>query len=205
MVKNRLYTLLHITSKKNYKQIKKSNKLLPSVHNVSENKIQWLGNGIYFWDSNDDLAISTGKNLVKGRFKCSKLVGITVNVKIDLNKHLDLENGYWNQLYIQFLKKLFPENYKKLVDYMNMVKTMKKIDTFNLNKIGVLTGDTIDLFLNVLKNKKIEIDMVSGYFLHGRSDSFIFNRSSKMIRQFCVKNENIVNNIVEDWIIDYNI
>lgn len=205
MVKNRLYTLLHITSKKKYEQIKKCKKLLPSVHNVSENKIQWLGSGIYFWDSNDDLAISTGKNLVRGKLKCSKLVGIIVPVEVDLDRHLDLENGDWNQLYIKFLKTYFPDNYEKLVDYLNMVKNMKKIDTVNLNKIGELIGDTIDLFLKALKEKEIEFDMVSGYFLHGRSDRLIFNRNSKMIRQFCVKNENIVNNIVNKWIISYDI
>lgn len=205
MVKKRLYTLLHITSKKNYEQIKKSKKFLSSVHNVSGNKIQWLGNGIYFWDSNDDLAILTGKNLVKGKFKCSKLVGIVVPVEVVLNRHLDLENEYWNQLYIKFLKTYFPKIYEKLIDYLNIIKYMKKVDTANLNKIGELTGDTIDFFLKVLKNQKFEFDMVSGYFLHGQSDHLIFNRNSKMIRQFCVKNEELVNNIAEKWIINYNI
>ena len=122
MVKNRLYTLLHITSLEKFKQIQKCKKLLPSVHNISEGKIQWLGNGIYFWDSNDDLAISTGKHLVRGKFRCSKLVGITALVEVELNKHLDLENVYWYQQYINFLKTFFPKNFESLIEYINMVK-----------------------------------------------------------------------------------
>ena len=47
--------------------------------------------------------------------------------------------------------------------------------------------------------------MISGYFYHGKNKSVIFKRNEKMIRQFCIKKGNLVNDTIENWIVKYNI
>ena len=189
----RLYSLLHITSKESYENIVKTKKLIPSKH--TNYKIQWLGDGIYFWDSNDELAIIQGKKIVCGRIKKSKCVGIIVRVEVDFDKHMNLEMNNWFQAYEKYVKKISPKSYEKILDYIDIIQKQSKASNSNLNKVGKLTGTTINLFLKYLSEKKqIEVDMVSGYFFHGKSYSnSFFKRNDKTIRQFCIKNSDLVN------------
>ncbi len=199
-IQNSLYTLIHITSKKNFDKISKYKKINSSKHDIVNNKIQWLGDGIYFWDSNDDEAIILGKNLVKGKFKNKELIGIIVNVEIEREKHMNLENINWYQKYTSFIKSINPNQYEKIINYMEIIRQQEKVSTEDLNKIGILTGTTINLFLkHLLEDYQMKIDMVSGYFYHGKKNIFPFRRNEKTIRQFCVKNEYIVNNMIDEW------
>lgn len=200
------YLLLHITSKHNYEKISSERKFKTSIHNAKKGKIQWLGDGVYFWDGNDENALELGKNLIKGKYKTNEIVGIYINVEIDKNKHINLENGLWYEKYIKFLKEFSPEHHQKINEYFNMINSQKKVNTDDLNKIGELIGTTINLFLKILTNNYcIEIDMVSGRFYHGKNKFSIFKSQDKMIRQFCIKNVNIVNDCINNWKIKYNI
>lgn len=60
-----LFSLIHITSNSSYKKIMESHGMKPSIHDVSKGKLQWLGDGIYFWDVNDQYAINLGKTWLK--------------------------------------------------------------------------------------------------------------------------------------------
>ena len=132
---SRPYYLLHITSHENYDRIDKVKKILVSKHDTKKGKIQWLGDGIYFWDPDDDDALKLGKNLVKGKSHKNECVGIYINVDIEKNKHMNLENDSWYQLYMKFIKKCFPERYSALANYMEIIKTQDKIDTQTLNEV----------------------------------------------------------------------
>ena len=86
MVRNvmRYFSLLHLTSNRGYKGIMKSEKIKKSIHDIENGKIQWLGDGIYFWDINDSYAIKLGKNLIRGRnrFKFTQVIGIKIELWI---------------------------------------------------------------------------------------------------------------------------
>lgn len=200
------YSLVHITCEKNYSSIKKDGKINVSKHNLNKNKIQWLGDGIYFWSANDDSALAVGKNLVKGKYRVKRCVGIRIEVRVEQDKHMNLELKKWYDKYIEFVKKIAPEYYQKLDDYIQMIQSEVKVSTKDLNAIGSLTGTTINIFLNYLLSKhQIEIDLVSGYFYHGKSNQTIFSRNERTFRQFCIKNENLVNNCNDTWEIIHNI
>ena len=201
----RPYSLLHITSKESYVNILKTKCLIPSKH--TNNKIQQLGDGIYFWDSNDELAVAQGKKIIYGRIKSNECIGIIAKVEIDMDKHMNLELENWFQSYAKYAKKISPQSYKKILDYIDIIQNQDEVSNRNLNKAGKLIGTTINLYLKyLLNNKQKEIDMVSGYFFHGKSNSnSFFKRANKTIRQFCIKNDKLVNNIFDDWNIIENI
>lgn len=206
MEKLALYSLLHITSESNCQKIIESQKLISSIHKPLDKKIQWLGDGIYFWDSNDDCAIRLGKNLVGGKYHTNNYAGIYVTVEFSQDKHMNLETEKWFGLYNKFVKKYLPEYHEKIITYWNMIKTQDKVSTKHLNDFGKMTGETINLLLDYLeKNEKIKIDMVSGYFYYKKDKVNPFSRDEKIIRQFCIKNENIVNNKFTQWNIKHNI
>lgn len=120
---------------------------------------------------------------------------------------MNLEMRNWYQLYERFLRKYFPAHYEKILDYIDILKNQSKVSTLDLNKIGRLTGETINFFLAyLLKEEQIEVDMVSGYFFHGKSsDNSIFKRNERNIRQFCIKNADLINNKFDAWRVLKNI
>lgn len=203
-----LFTLLHITSNKCLKKIKKSHGFISSIHNVEKNKIEWLGDGIYFWDSNDPYAIKLGKKLVKGRAPYCKMVGIIVSLEIDKERFLDLDNQNWNSQYVSFLKSAYPDYYQKILEYKKIIQEHVKASTNELNELGKVTGKTINDFLLYLKEQKEkEFDIVLGYFHHEniKENILILGRDRKDIAQYCIKNEKLVNNNMEEWIVDTKI
>ncbi len=205
-IKNDIFSLIHITSEKNFKNIFAENKFRISKFSLSPSKIQWLGDGIYFWLCGDEDAISIGKKIVKGKFKKEKCVGIIISVEIEKNQHINLENTIWYQKYVNFLKKTNSDTYNKLINYMEIIRLQENVDETTLNKIGKLTGLTINLFTKYLiEQKHIDIKMVSGCFYHGKRKATPFRKSERMIRQFCIKDDSIVNNNNENWKYNYNI
>lgn len=205
-IKNDIFPLIHITSEGNFKNILAESKFKISKHSIRSNRIQWLGDGIYFWLCGDEDAISIGKKIVKGRFKKEKCVGIIVNIEIEKSQHMNLENTIWYQKYVNFLKKTNSDIYNKLINYLEIIRSQESVDETTLNKIGKITGLTINLFTQYLiEQKQINIKMVSGYFYHGKRKATPFRKSERMIRQFCIKDDSLVNNNSENWKYNYNI
>lgn len=196
------YSLIHITSKRNLESIINDKKINLSIHNPSVGRLQWLGNGIYFWSANDEMAIKQGKNLVKGRYKRGECVGIRVDVAIDPNKHINLENSFWYNSFMKFIRTILSiEEYDEISSHINLIRNDIKVNTDDLNKIGAVVGNIMNLFIDHLNSKRQEIDLVSANFFHGNNAFTLFKSSEKRIRQFCVKNSDLVNNSMDTWTI----
>ena len=57
--------LAHIITKENCEKIISDSHFNMSIHSKKTN--QWLGDGIYFWDANDDSALRLGYRIVKNK------------------------------------------------------------------------------------------------------------------------------------------
>ena len=144
---------------------------------------------------------------MKGKNNFAKIVGITINFEINKNNIIDLDNDYWAQEYNNFLKKIYPKEYEKIINYKKIIQEQTKVKSNESNKLGELTGTTLNLFLNYLKETKGKnIDLVIGFFHHNTNNyKFIFGREKKDIAQYCVKNDELVNNCIDNWKIIHNI
>ena len=210
MVKNplRYFSLLHLTSNGNYKKIIDDGKMKKSIHDIENGKLQWLGDGIYFWDLNDLYARKLGVSLVKGKHPLAKVVGIKIDFEINGSNIINLDTEYWENEYISFLKKTCPDKYEKIWEYKKLIQSLGKVSSDVSNKLGELTGTSINLFLDYIENTKGKnIDLVIGYFHHNtnQSERYIFSREKKDIAQYCVKNDNLVNDCMDDWKVIHNI
>ena len=210
MVKNpmRYFSLFHLTSNGNYKKILESGMMKKSIHDIEKGKLQWLGDGIYFWDINDLYARKLGINLIKGRNPFTKIVGIKIEFEINEANIINLDSGYWATEYISFLRKLCPDKFEKILEYKKIIQELDKVPSDVSNKLGELTGTTLNLFLDYIKNTRGKnVDLVIGFFHHNtiRDCGYIFAREKKDIAQYCVKNEELVNNCMSDWKIIHNI
>ena len=209
-IKSRPFSLIHITSKKSLKKIEETKGFKPSIHDGANNKFQWLGNGVYFWNINDDYAIQKGKNLVKGRNRFAKVVGIYINLEIEEDNYLDFDNQFISDQYEEFLKIQFPEYYKEFLYYKEIIysKMMNgTLKTIDLNNFGNISGYTVDAFLNYIEERDSKkIDLLIGYFYQANKKKDLpLGRKDKIIPQFCVKNIDLINNCIDSWKIKNNI
>ncbi len=197
------YYLVHISSKKNIDKIINNKYFIKSIHDIEANKIQWLGDGVYFWGSNDTEGKKLGKNLVSGKIRKKDVYGIHLKIHINKDNYLNLENAEWSNKFEQFLKKFQPDYYKKITHYLEMVQLEKHPETLLLNQLGEVTGTALNLFVEVLEENGYTIDMISCYFYHGENSPSLLQRKEKMIQQFCVRNLEIVNNSINDYQIEH--
>lgn len=209
-IKSRPFSLIHITSNRGLKKIQETKGFKPSIHDSANKKFQWLGNGVYFWNINDDYAIQKGKNLVKGRNRFAKVVGICVNLEIEVDNYLDFDNQFISDQYEEFLKTYFPKYYKEFLDYKEIIyiKMMNgTLKTIDLNNLGNISGYTVDAFLNYIEERDSKkIDLLIGYFYQANNKKdLLLGRKDKIIPQFCVKNIDLVNNCIDSWKIKNNI
>lgn len=201
-IKNSYYSLLHFTSEVCYKKIVDSKGFKLSIHDIDKCKIQWLGDGVYFWSVNDPYAKKLGISLLKGKRFFSKIVEIIVNIEVNDNKVIDFENEYWNNEYLEFLKKVYPKIYPKIIEYKEMIHDMSSVSSRNGNLLGKLTGTTLNSFFKYLSETKgVDIDLVIGYFHHNINcnSNFVFSRKRKDVAQFCIRNVEIVNCCIDNW------
>lgn len=210
MCKNRPYFLVHITLEKLLQKIKNTNGFKKSIHDISQLKNQWLGDGVYFWDSNDEKAIEIGKKLVlnksRNRFKKQSCVGIYVQVEINLDKYINLEEHKNREIFYKFIKSADPKDGNQIVDTFEMLRNKKVKHKEDMELFGKYLGKYINLYVEYLKEQKNkEIDMVSCYFIHKNNKTLPFARGELAIKQFCIKNLELVNNNIDNWEIVNNI
>lgn len=196
------YLLLHITTKKNLKLIKKDNGFIESKHDLESNKNQWLGDGIYFWDGNDDKVIAFGK-IVIGRKKGNigkRLVGIYVNVDIEPDRHLNLEDNKNLNDFFEFIRESNPDNGEEVINVIKILRKRESVDKDISSEVGKFLGININLYLKHLQeNCGKTIDMVSCYFFSRKIELFPFSRGEQVFRQFCIKRADIINNNINNW------
>jgi len=195
--------LMHITTEKNCDNIVATKSFNTSIH--SDRSIQWLGDGVYFWDGNDDVAQDLGKVLVKHKpgNRNANIKRIMLLISIDESRYLNLDSEEWEKTFEKFLKEGFKEG-KILLEMLKMYRNDEKNIPKNVkNQIGKMFGCAINLFIKILKEKNIEIDLVSHYFYHSYKTRLLAARQEMDIRQYCIKNLDLINNNPEKWYIDY--
>jgi len=195
--KSKPYNLLHITSNINAKLILKSGFKL-SEHKPKLNQNQWLGDGVYFWDGNDDGIEEFGKEVLKNKFSKKDMVSIYGSISIEKEKHINLEKDSDREDFCNFIK----HNFKKGEEILNLISILRKkpnVKKTEMAKIGKFLGVCINMYMIFLKEKNCNIDMVSCYFYHGTGLLNFFGRSEKARRQFCIKNIEFLNNNINDF------
>lgn len=194
------YYIAHVTTEKNYNRILETKKFIPSNH--SANCIQWLGDGVYFWDGNAKDAIKLGRKMVSGKpgNKNEATISIAMKITIDEEKHMNLDNVDWSKKFADFAKKMYPKD-NTLLKILEAYKKQNNLTTRQLNEIGIVFGHCVNSFVEVLDKKfKIKVDLVSHYFYHKKKINFLFSREELCHRQFCIKNGNLINDInPEEW------
>lgn len=196
---NKPYNLLHITSKENAIKILKEG-FISSIHDLKNKKNQWLGDGVYFWDGNDDNIVEFGKNMLKNKFKKEDMVELYGFVDIDNDKHINLEEKEDRELFCEFIKKINPQKADEILKLIRTLRGEINVNSKELARIGKFLGQNINAFLKIMNENGYEIDMVSCYFYHGSNKfSNLFGRNEKNRRQFCIKKINLLNSNIESF------
>lgn len=196
---NKPYNLLHITSKENANNIL-NNGFNISVHDLQKRQNQWLGDGVYFWDGNDDNITDFGKKMLKNKFKKSDMVELYGYIEIDNDKHINLEKEEDRDFFCDFIKKINPEKAEEMITIIRTLRGEVNANPTELAKVGKFLGKNINTFLKTMNKQGCEIDMVSCYFFHGSNKiENIFGRREKNRRQFCIKNLNLLNSNIEKF------
>ena len=202
----RPFFLLHITTEEKAKDIMEEKRMYSSIHNENENSIQWLGDGVYFWDGNDIMAQKHGKKMVSKRYKNEKIVGLSGIIKVNNKRFVDLENKNWNSNFMNFSREVEFFVGDSLCDLLDSVRNSKYVNRNTLYKIGNLMGKIVNLYVKMLFEKKHkEIDIFSCYFYHGKNNLYYFGRNDRNIKQFCIKNDKLISDNIDKMKIDYNI
>lgn len=195
--KNKPYNLLHITSRENAKKIL-SNGFISSIHNLKKGQNQWLGNGVYFWDGNDDNITDFGKKMLQNKFKKENMVELYGSIEIENDKHINLEKEEDRNLFCDFIKKINPEQAEEMITTIRTLRGEVDANRAELARIGKFLGKNVNTFIKAMNKNGYEIDMVSCYFFHGSNKlENIFGRREKNRRQFCIKNLNLLNSNIE--------
>lgn len=199
----RILGLSHITTEENCEGIKK-NGFKKSIS--STNSIQWLGEGVYFWNSADTKSLYVGKALVKRKFppfaRFFKTKVITTSVIIDDENYLDLDCKEGQSKFLDYLN--HAETGAKLFEKMKFMNDNKKYDELS-NEIGRLFGEHIEIFSKILNKKGIKILIVSFSFLTKEEEDPFYGKKGIRSKQYCLKDELIVNNSSnkDNWFYDY--
>lgn len=198
--------LMHITTEENADSIKKSNKFIPSVHTINGN--EWLGDGIYFWDSNDDDAIKIGISLVQNKpenkYKKVKIKKISLQASTREEKYINLDDEQWARKFRNFLRKSFPDG-EELFKLFAMLRSQEKVDHKDHNRMGKMMGNAVNFFTEILeKEKHKKIDIISYYFYQTKKESIFLPNKEIYIRQYCIKNEKLINNTkASKWKVEF--
>ena len=195
--KNKPYNLLHITSKLNAKSILKEGFKI-SKHNPDKNQNQWLGDGVYFWDGNDDGIEEFGKEVLSNKFLKRSMICLYGTIQIDKNNHINLEEANDREAFCKFINVFFPKA-EEMLNLLEILREEKSVNKRDMAKIGKLLGKSINLYMKYLDEQKIIVDMVSCYFYHGTNKLNLFGRIERARRQFCIKNLEFLNNNIEKF------
>jgi hypothetical protein len=145
------------------------------------NRYDWLGNGIYFWDNNPERALEWAKELSKKKNSTIKKPAV-IGVIIDLKNCLDLLDS-------KYLKAI-QLGYQILESRSIQLNEPIPQNRFTKDKlIRELDCAVIETFHNVLhENKEIPFDSVRGIFTEGNELYPNAGFREKDHIQICVRN-----------------
>ena len=195
------YRLLHITTEENCNQIIEENFFKISKHSLST--IQWLGDGIYFWDGNSEEAYKLGIKLVKNRSgnKGKKLKAIYITTYFENSRHINLDDPKEEKDLIEFADL---DDVKFLKKYLDFIIKQNIADNRYANKVGNMLGKIINLYILYLKEKNINVDVVSCSFYYKKNALLLMPDKKIFIRQFCIKNDSLINSLdANTWEVEY--
>ncbi len=136
----------------------------------------------------------------------SNIVALDILIEIDDEKVIDLEDEFWNKNFIDFSKKVESLVGNSLCDLLECIRKTDVINKNKLYEVGRLMGTIVNMYVKMLKDKKNkQVDLFSSYFYHHTLNLKNFTRGDLNIKQFCIKNSEIINNSTDSMDIDYNI
>lgn len=196
--KEKPYNLVHMTSSEIAQKIL-SNGFIGSKHDLNNLKNQWLGDGVYFWDGNDDEIIPFSKKMLSNKFKKSEMTTIYVNLVVNTQNHINLELDKWMESFKRFLLKTNPQKAEQVLDMMRILREKVLPDPKRLSEIGKFLGSNINDYVNELNDRGFQVDMVSCYFFHGKNKINLFGKSEKIRKQYCIKNIDMLNSNIDNF------
>jgi len=162
--------------------------------NHSENKYDWLGNGIYFWENNLQRAYSFAKELKdnprpgKPSIKKPAVLGAIINLGICLDL-LDSE-------YLDLLKdrhKALENSAKQLNVKLPTNKTGIGTNDIMLRDLDCLVIEYLNLVIEYLnKYASVPFDSVRGVFIEGSNLYPTSGFNEKNHIQVCIRNPNCI-------------
>lgn len=190
--------LLHLTFKEYGEKIKKSG-FNQSIHIPTNRRIQWLGDGVYFYNNGDSAAVRQGKSLLLN--KKNKPSNEVIGIRVDATFHSDNIFNILNQEDIKFLKKYIHKksayfheqgNQDLNESYLDLIFVLEYIECFlpfDNEFYGKTLGSLINEFLLELVGN--EIELVSCSFVTNRRFK---GKANRAIEQHCVKQIKIISN-----------
>lgn len=169
--------------------------------------VQWLGDGVYFFEYNNSRAEELGKRLVSRKREFSKerpfeYSSIRVILKLDKIIYKDFLNKNDFQELYDFIEQVIQFQIKKeglsalhlLNEFEVLLEALKNKEPFDNNK-GSFLGYYINQFINTYPDK---IDVVSmSFYLISEEDRVLDTSVYDTIElepicQFCIKNIDII-------------
>jgi hypothetical protein len=158
---------------------------------ASTNDYDWLGNGMYFWENNQQRALDFAKELKthprtgKENIKTPLVLGAV----IDMGYCLDLLDSE----YLQFVKQSYNalgDSYKLLGLPLPVNRPLKASEDLLLRKLDCAVIE--NLHLSRSKNSLFSFDTVRGVFIEGKElyPNAGFNEKNHI--QICIRNINYI-------------
>jgi hypothetical protein len=162
-----------------------------TILNHSKNLYDWLGNGIYFWENNQQRALDFAKELKENSRANTPLIKIpsVIGAVIDMGYCLDL----LDKEYINLVKESHDtllESCKTLGLDMPTNKALKDSQDLLLRNLDCAVIE--NLHLQRAENKLRQFDSVRGVFIEGKPlyDNAGFHEKSHI--QICIRNPNCI-------------
>lgn len=128
----------------------------------------WLGQGVYFWDNDIDMAIYWAKK----KYKRKKFSVLGVPIECDKDRILDLRKGSHRK------------GMEDLIDLMIIPKLEFDFDSYSTNDKNTFIGFICDVLC-----KEDRFDLCYNDFEIDGKDETLY---TKITPQICVKNKNII-------------
>ena len=191
-----IYYLVHITTEDNLQSILENHEFKKSIH--LSPSIQWLGDGVYFWDGMDKNSLKLGIKLVKNKQGNShkRISRIDLFEEINEEYHLNLDDNDKAKNFRRFLLLYADEETKgkELLNMLELYKSKNRIGKKEKNTLGKMFGTCINEYIRALEENGERVDLVSYTFYSGKIKTALFSKEELYNKQFCFKNIILLNN-----------
>lgn len=204
--------LVHITLSENANLIMEKGTFRISRHVIDgkPKRIQWLGDGIYFWSGNCDVSKEKGKSLVRGRSKGEvSLASIELMVDVEPRYYWNLDEQERQMQIKGFLEKMFqadvsPEGKEKAESIFYMFELIREhnqsTDLTNseikaqMNTIYGTVGSLINLIMKELEERGEKVKVISYSHCFGTKETYFEGQTKVRLPQYCIRNNEYLPN-----------